>query len=189
MHGLGLGGQPTPFCFHTLSRVTRNCQTRPSGTNSFECNAPNKWNLISLPPHRTCFARSRNRWRPAGKKWLFAVVKKKKRRMALSDHPRPCESYVPQSRHGNPEWARGTSKERRENLERCPPSSETIYSLFLTRELLRNGINIELPVLSFESNFNKGTLVRRNFLHAKAFPRTVAVTTVRYKRQYATFTF
>ena len=49
------------------------------GANSFDYSAPNKLNLIPPPPNRTCFARTRHRWRPARKKWLFAnSVEKKK---------------------------------------------------------------------------------------------------------------
>ena len=59
-----LGGQPTPFCFYPVSRVTRNYETRRH--NSFKYSAPNKSNLFFLLSHRMCLARSRYRRRPAG---------------------------------------------------------------------------------------------------------------------------
>ena len=45
-----LGGQPTPFCFYSVSRVSRNCKTRTKQIKS------------AFPglSHRTCLARSRS---------------------------------------------------------------------------------------------------------------------------------
>ena len=50
-----VGGQPTPFLFLP---IVKGNQILEIGTNSFECGAPNKLNLISFPPRWTCFATS-----------------------------------------------------------------------------------------------------------------------------------
>ena len=50
-----LGGEPTPFLFLP---IVKGNQILEIGTNSFECGAPNKLNLISFPPRWTCFATS-----------------------------------------------------------------------------------------------------------------------------------
>ena len=72
-----LGGQPPPFCFYPLSRVTR--IAKRIGTDSFEYSTQKKLHLTYLLPHRVSFAQSSySVYDRQGKKLLFvnSVVKK-----------------------------------------------------------------------------------------------------------------
>ena len=61
----GLGWPANAILFLTIVKGNQ-LIAKHVGTNSFKYNTPNKLNLISLLRHRTCFARSRYRWQPAG---------------------------------------------------------------------------------------------------------------------------
>ena len=74
------GGQPTPFCFCPLSRVTRNCGTRRDQQLRL-------WRTKQIKPlpRRTCFTRSDDQ---QGKNAFreFCCKKKKWRWLATQDH-------------------------------------------------------------------------------------------------------
>ena len=88
-----LGGQPTPFLFLP---IVKGNQILEIGTNSFECGAPNKLNLISFPPRWICFATSLLSLMTSREKKGFRefCFEKKGGGGGLPGQPRPCETRL-----------------------------------------------------------------------------------------------
>ena len=86
-----LGGQPTPFCFYPLSRVTRNCKTIRHEQLQIQRTKQIKPDFPSTPSE---VLRTITLSLTTGRvKHCFSRILLQKN-MALAGHPRPCETHL-----------------------------------------------------------------------------------------------